>query len=117
MAILNFSNTYEEVADKLTIPESDSGDYVKLFFTKDGHILSHGVDFTPIFSTNKKGLVPGSNGNPLEVLKGNGQWSILTTSDLPIATSVADAITNNTTSTTNTNNTIDYKLYRRQFCC
>nr|DAX09016.1 MAG TPA: hypothetical protein [Bacteriophage sp.] len=62
MAILNFANTYEEVSGKLQIPEADSGEYVKLFFTKDGHIISHGVDYTPIFSTGNKGLVPGSNG-------------------------------------------------------
>lgn len=47
MALLNFATTYNEVKDKLTLEESNNGDYIKLYFTKDGHIISHGVDYTP----------------------------------------------------------------------
>lgn len=47
MALLNFANTYKEVAGKLSLPAADSGDYIKLYFTKDGHIISHGVDYIP----------------------------------------------------------------------
>lgn len=47
MALLNFAKTYQEVKDKLTLDESNNGDYIKLYFTKDGHIISHGVDYTP----------------------------------------------------------------------
>ena len=47
MALLNFAKTYQEVKDKLTLNESNNGDYIKLYFTKDGHIISHGVDYTP----------------------------------------------------------------------
>ena len=47
MALLNFATTYKEVKDKLTLNESNNGDYIKLYFTKDGHIISHGVDYTP----------------------------------------------------------------------
>ena len=47
MALLNFATTYNEVKDKLTLNESNNGDYIKLYFTKDGHIISHGVDYTP----------------------------------------------------------------------
>lgn len=110
MAILNFANTYEEVAGKLQLPESDSGEYVQLVFTKDGHIITHGVDYTPIFSPGKKGLVPGSNGKQTEFIRGNGQWLEITTADLPIATSVADAISQNKTNTTilNTQQIIEY---------
>lgn len=110
MAILNFANTYEEVAGKLQLPESNSGEYVQLVFTKDGHIITHGVDYTPIFSPGKKGLVPGSNGKQTEFIRGNGQWLEITTADLPIATSVADAISQNKTNTTilNTQQIIEY---------
>lgn len=110
MAILNFANTYEEVSGKLQLPESDSGEYVQLVFTKDGHIITHGVDYTPIFSQGKKGLVPGSNGKQTEFIRGNGQWLEITTSDLPIATSIADAISQNKTNTTilNTQQIIEY---------
>ena len=47
MALLNFANTYEEVSDKLHLEQSNTGDYIKLYFTKDGHIISHGVDYIP----------------------------------------------------------------------
>ena len=47
MALLNFAATYNEVSDKLHLEQSNTGDYIKLYFTKDGHIISHGVDYTP----------------------------------------------------------------------
>ena len=47
MALLNFATTYNEVSDKLHLEQSNTGDYIKLQFTKDGHIISHGVDYTP----------------------------------------------------------------------
>ena len=46
MALLNFALTYNEVSDKLNLEQSNK-DYIKLYFTKDGHIISHGVDYTP----------------------------------------------------------------------
>lgn len=47
MALLNFATSYSDVADKLTLPQSDTGDYIKLYFTKDGHIITHGIDYIP----------------------------------------------------------------------
>ena len=47
MALLNFATTYNEVSDKLHLEQSNNGDYIKLYFTKDGHIISHGVDYIP----------------------------------------------------------------------
>ena len=45
MALLNFSQTYENIQNKIGTPgylqETD------LLFTKDGHIVTHGVDYTP----------------------------------------------------------------------
>ena len=45
MALLNFSQTYEGISNKIGTPgylqETD------LLFTKDGHIVTHGVDYTP----------------------------------------------------------------------
>ena len=45
MALLNFSQTYESIHDKIGTPnylqETD------LLFTKDGHIVTHGVDYIP----------------------------------------------------------------------
>ena len=45
MALLNFSQTYESIHDKIGTPgylqETD------LLFTRDGHIVTHGVDYIP----------------------------------------------------------------------
>lgn len=110
MALLNFANTYAEISNNLALPESASGDFVKLFFSKDGHIISHGKDFTPTFTPGVRGLVPISSGKVTEVLRGNGTWAEIATTDLPIATSIADAIANGTTNTTilNTQQIINY---------
>ena len=110
MALINFANTYAEVSDRLTLPPASSGNYVQLVFTKDGHIITHGTDFTPNFSPGVRGLVPGSNGKKTEFIRGNGQWLEITTLDLPIATSIADAISSSTTNTTllTTQQIIDY---------
>lgn len=47
MALLNFATTYDEVKGNLSLSQSNKGDYIKLYFTKDGHIISHGVDYIP----------------------------------------------------------------------
>lgn len=47
MALLNFATSYNDVADKLKSAQSETGDYIKLYFTKDGHIITHGVDYIP----------------------------------------------------------------------
>ena len=47
MALLNFATSYNEVADKLKLSPSETGDYIKLYFTKDGHIITHGIDYIP----------------------------------------------------------------------
>lgn len=47
MALLNFATSYNEVSNKLKLAQSETGDYIKLYFTKDGHIISHGVDYIP----------------------------------------------------------------------
>lgn len=47
MAVLNFATSYNDVADKLKLSPSETGDYIKLYFTKDGHIITHGVDYIP----------------------------------------------------------------------
>lgn len=110
MALLNFANTYAEISGNLSLPESASKDFVKLFFSKDGHIISHGKDFTPTFTPNMRGLVPISSGKATEIFRGNATWAEITTADLPIASSISDAITNGTASTTilNTKQIVEY---------
>lgn len=47
MALLNFATSYNDVSDKLKLAQSETGDYIKLYFTKDGHIITHGIDYIP----------------------------------------------------------------------
>lgn len=85
MALLNFAKTYDEVKSYINLTESNSGDYVKLIFTKDGHIITHGHDYTKDYNNGQRGLVPNYNtelGN-YGILTKSG-WSTLTTSFLPM---------------------------------
>lgn len=93
MAILNYSKTYQEVLTDLgvtnlsNLEESNTGSYVKLFFTGQGDIITHGKNYTPLFNvtTTGKGLVPSNfSNNVKEILRGDATWTELATSDLPI---------------------------------
>ena len=93
MAILNYSKTYQEVLTDLDVAnlsnleESNTGSYVKLFFTGQGDIITHGKNYTPLFNvtTTGKGLVPSNfSNNVKEILRGDATWAELATSDLPI---------------------------------
>lgn len=100
-SLLNYINTYAEIATKgLDINNTASKDYLKLIFTGDGDIITHGINYTQLFSNTNKGLVPMSSGDIKEVLRGNGTWGQITTTDLPIAPSVNDAVSEGITNTT-----------------
>lgn len=72
-----------------------SSDYAKIFFTGDGHIISHGVDYTPVFGDSLrenplgKGLVPESNYSNTDAkfkfLNNKAEWIELSVNELPIA--------------------------------
>lgn len=54
MALLNFITQYQDVAkykdltaSSPSLEGSTENDYVKLIFTKDGHIITHGTDYIP----------------------------------------------------------------------
>ena len=54
MALLNFTLKYQNVAkykdltaSSPSLEGSQENDYVKLIFTKDGHIITHGTDYIP----------------------------------------------------------------------
>lgn len=100
-AILNYAREYSSVSKYIgnynpTVNNGSitAGDYAKIFFTGDGHIISHGVDYTPTFAGSAKGLVPESlraseiaaNANAKYKFLGNdGTWKELTVAELPIA--------------------------------
>lgn len=101
MALLNYSNTYQEVLNKFNtdnkvdnildpsqLSTSQIG-YTHLYFTGEGDIITHGVSYLPLFMQSRigKGLVP-VNVSELEkdkdFLRGDGSWNKITTADLPI---------------------------------
>lgn len=99
MAILNYASSLQKVQGYIGLdvtPGSPNdyikGDFAKLIFTGDGHIITHGVDYTPTFvGGNMRGLVPeatavnGYSGTRLNFLGHDGKWKELSTAELPIA--------------------------------
>lgn len=88
MAILNYASSLSDVQSYLT----NSADHYKLVFTGDGHIITHGVDYTKDYINGARGLVPNydttiTNG----VLSKDGWTNIL--SVLPIANNITDGDT------------------------
>lgn len=72
MALLNFISKYENVANykdltasSPSLSGSQENDYVKLIFTEDGHIITHGTDYIP---WGKNGIIPI---NRLPIADGN----------------------------------------------
>ena len=95
MALLNIANQLDDLSE-LKYKEQGNGDYLKLFFTKDKHIITHGVDFLEDYNTNR-GLVPtynlvdteskDNNGNNPIVnygVLGKSGWEKITLNHLPI---------------------------------
>jgi hypothetical protein len=72
MALLNYAESYDSVKSKYKISDPKSGDFIKLFFTKDKHILTHGVDYMSLFSVESDGLVPASTGESTHLLRATG---------------------------------------------
>ncbi len=94
MSLLNIANQYSDISGYLSTPAASSGDYVKLFFSKDGHIITHGRDFLATFNSTTRGLVPAGSGDDVKkILRGNASWAAIATTDLPMAASVANAST------------------------
>lgn len=87
MAILNYVNDLNNTIKGyigLTAAANDSN-YYKLIFTGDGHIITHGVDYTANYDNGKRGLVPDyeiENYN-YGVFTKSG-WQKLTSEYLPI---------------------------------
>lgn len=103
MALLNYAKTYDEIKHALEFPVPDAaangqsqsivtGDFAKIFFSGEGDIITHGVNFTPVFKGGAKGLVPQSaqNGTRVNFLANDGTWKELTLGMLPMAKSIND---------------------------
>ena len=102
MALLNWGGQYSNIkTDYVGISNSNSN-YVKLLFTNSdefgtGHIITHGIDYTPDFTAQYRGFVPQyaldttysatwntTKGQANGLLFGDGKWRYIRTVDLPI---------------------------------
>lgn len=104
MALLNYAKTYDEIKHALDFKPYETGsnggnggnivtgDFAKIFFSGEGDIITHGVNFTPVFKGGAKGLVPQSaqNGTRVNFLANDGTWKELTLAMLPMAASIND---------------------------
>lgn len=104
MALLNWGGRYDSSTKKVYSNSSDDkgvdyvnitkGDaYLKLLFTnKDltkgdfGHIITHGIDYTPDYTVNNRGFVPycTADSPALSLLFGDATWRKIATTDLPM---------------------------------
>lgn len=96
MALLNYSPLITSTIDGSTskpvdwigLQASDS-DYLKLVFTGDKHIITHGVDLLSDFKNKIRGLVPSLTGADQGILTEEGWKTVLTANYLPIRTNFA----------------------------
>ena len=86
MAILNYVNNLTPVENYIGLTESSNNpNYFKLVFTGDGHIITHGHDYTADYNNGKRGLVPNYEIENYDygVFTKSG-WKKLTSEYLPI---------------------------------
>ena len=78
MALLNFISKYQDVvkykdltSSSPSLSGSQENDYVKLIFTKDGHIITHGTDYIPwgngTIPIDKLPITDGNNPNNMHL--------------------------------------------------
>ena len=86
MAILNYVNNLTPVENYIGLTSSSNNpNYFKLVFTGDGHIITHGHDYTADYDNGKRGLVPNYDIDNYNygVFTKTG-WQKLTSEYLPI---------------------------------
>lgn len=102
MAVLNIANQF--IDDYLNRnPE-------ELIFTKDKHIVTHGVDFLADYKSHTRGLIPNYNLGDEKGVFGHNGWTKITAEMLPILTDLNNATDNTTIPTSNA-----VKLYLSSF--
>lgn len=94
-AILNYAKKLTSLPnDLLTMQEPTgeaTGNWAKIYFTGEGDIITHGRNYTPMFTGGLKGLVPtvdAANGytkGRINFLGNDGKWRQIENGDLPIA--------------------------------
>lgn len=94
MALLNWGKKYSEIKNQY-VGITSGDNYVKLLFTNEdkgenkgdtGHIITHGIDYTPDYTVNNRGFVPycTADSPALSLLFGDATWRKIATTDLPM---------------------------------
>lgn len=102
MALLNWGGKYSAIKANYVGIASTNENYVKLLFTNTdtdgtGHIVTHGIDYTPDYTANYRGFVPQyvlddtytsawdtTKGQSNGLLFGDGKWRYIRNVDLPM---------------------------------
>lgn len=93
MAVLNIANQF--IDDYLNRnPE-------ELIFTKDKHILTHGIDFLADYKLHTRGLIPNYDLDDETGVFGHNGWAKITAEMLPILTDLNNATDDTTIPTSN----------------
>lgn len=102
MAVLNITNQF--------IDAHLSRSPKELIFTKDKHIVTHGVDFLADYKSHTRGLIPNYDLGDEKGVFGHNGWAKITAEMLPILTDLNNATDNTTIPTSNA-----VKLYLSSF--
>ncbi len=102
MAVLNIANQFKE--------EYLSRNIKELIFTKDKHIVTHGVDLLSDYASHTRGLVPDYKLEDSFGVLGHNGWAKITAEMLPILTDINGAVDNTTVPTSSA-----VKSYLRDF--
>lgn len=107
MALLNIADKLSDL-DNLEYNEVGKSDYLKLFFTKDKHLITHGVDFLEDYKTTR-GLVPTYSLSNFDYgILGKTGWEKISLAHLPIKESLESALSASDETILSTAQTINY---------
>jgi hypothetical protein len=107
MALLNIADKLSEL-DNLEYKEAGKSAYLKLFFTKDKHLITHGVDFLEDYNT-ARGLVPSYSLSNFDYgILGKTGWEKISLAHLPIKESLESALSTSNETILSTAQTVEY---------
>lgn len=107
MALLNIAEQLSDL-DNLEYNEVGKSDYLKLFFTKDKHLITHGVDFLEDYKITR-GLVPSYSLSNFDYgILGKTGWEKISLAHLPIKESLESALSASNETILSTAQTVEY---------
>lgn len=96
MAVLNIANQFDPTLTGIDNYLNRTANSKELIFTRDRHIITHGIDFLQDYLDGSRGLVPDYKLESQYGVLGRNGWSVITTEMLPIATDLTTNLDNST---------------------